>query len=41
MAERANPRGLREVVGGSHAMAVAQPSEVAESIIEAVRAVGG
>ncbi|MEU5962271.1 alpha/beta hydrolase [Micromonospora parva] len=39
MAERANPRGQRELVGGSHAMAVAQPSEVAESIIEAVRGV--
>ncbi|MFI6784500.1 alpha/beta fold hydrolase [Micromonospora sp. NPDC050276] len=39
MAERANPRGQREVVGGSHAMAVARPGEVAETIIEAVRAV--
>ncbi|MEU7975664.1 alpha/beta hydrolase [Micromonospora sp. NPDC049089] len=39
MAERANPRGQREVVGGSHAMAVARPSEVAETIIEAVRGV--
>ncbi|MEU8255692.1 alpha/beta hydrolase [Micromonospora inaquosa] len=39
MAERANPRGQREIVGGSHAMAVAQPSEVAETIIEAVRGV--
>ncbi|MEU4338175.1 alpha/beta hydrolase [Micromonospora lupini] len=38
MAERAAPRGQREVVGGSHAMAVARPGEVAESIIEAVRA---
>ncbi|MGC4820817.1 alpha/beta fold hydrolase [Micromonospora sp. DT63] len=38
MAERAAPRGQREIVGGSHAMAVARPSEVAESIIEAVRA---
>ena len=38
MAERANPRGQREVVGGSHAMAVARPSEIAETIIEAVRA---
>ncbi|WP_430502826.1 alpha/beta fold hydrolase [Micromonospora trifolii] len=39
MAERANPRGQREVVGGSHAMTVARPSEVAETIIEAVRGV--
>ncbi|MCG5461695.1 alpha/beta hydrolase [Micromonospora sp. NPDC053740] len=39
MAERANPRGQREIVGGSHAMAVARPSEVAETIIEAVRGV--
>ncbi|GIJ78772.1 Pimeloyl-ACP methyl ester carboxylesterase [Micromonospora phaseoli] len=37
MAERADPRGQREVVGASHAMAVSQPSEVAETIIEAVR----
>ncbi|MET7709858.1 alpha/beta hydrolase [Micromonospora sp. NPDC005413] len=40
MAERADPRGQREVVGGSHAMAVARPSEVAETIIEAVRVSG-
>ncbi|MET8122551.1 alpha/beta hydrolase [Micromonospora sp. NPDC005189] len=40
MAERADPRGQREVVGGSHAMAVSQPSEVAETIIEAVRVSG-
>ncbi|MEU4552048.1 alpha/beta fold hydrolase [Micromonospora violae] len=39
MAERANPRGQREIAGGSHAMAVAKPSEVAETIIEAVRGV--
>ncbi|MEV1320930.1 alpha/beta hydrolase [Micromonospora arborensis] len=38
MAERADPRGQREVVGGSHAMVVSRPSEVAETIIEAVRA---
>ncbi|SIM58166.1 alpha/beta fold hydrolase [Micromonospora cremea] len=38
MAERADPRGQREVAGGSHAMAVSRPSEVAETIIEAVRA---
>ncbi|MBQ1050589.1 alpha/beta hydrolase [Micromonospora sp. C51] len=37
MAERAEPRGQREIVGGSHAMAVSQPSEIAETIIEAVR----
>ncbi|MFI7604388.1 alpha/beta fold hydrolase [Micromonospora sp. NPDC049366] len=41
MAERANPRGQRELPGGSHAMAAARPSEVAETIIEAVRGVGG
>ncbi|MEW2472619.1 alpha/beta hydrolase [Micromonospora gifhornensis] len=41
MAERANPQGQREIEGGSHAMAVARPSEVAETIIEAVRGVGG
>ncbi|MEK8104628.1 hypothetical protein NKG94_04500 [Micromonospora sp. M12] len=40
MAERANPRGQREVAGGSHSTVVAQPSEVAETIIEAVRGVG-
>ncbi|MCO1597046.1 alpha/beta hydrolase [Micromonospora sp. RHAY321] len=39
MAERADPRGQREVAGGSHAMAVSRPSEVAETIIEAVRGV--
>ncbi|WP_444947655.1 alpha/beta fold hydrolase [Micromonospora ureilytica] len=39
MAERANPRGQREVAGGSHTTVVAQPSEVAETIIEAVRGV--
>ncbi|WP_435207656.1 alpha/beta fold hydrolase [Micromonospora sp. bgisy143] len=40
MAERAAPRGQREVAGGSHAMAAAPQaaSEVAETIIEAVRA---
>ncbi|MEU5910508.1 alpha/beta hydrolase [Micromonospora sp. NPDC047527] len=41
MAERANPRGQREIAGGSHAMAVVRSSEVAETIIEAVRGVGG
>ncbi|MEU7586829.1 alpha/beta hydrolase [Micromonospora sp. NPDC049230] len=41
MAERAQPRGQREVAGGSHAMVVARPSEVTETIIEAVRGVGG
>ncbi|GIJ42131.1 alpha/beta fold hydrolase [Micromonospora andamanensis] len=41
MAERAKPQGQRELPGGSHAMAVARPSEVAETIIEAVRGVGG
>ncbi|MFF5052882.1 alpha/beta fold hydrolase [Micromonospora sp. NPDC000663] len=40
MAERAGARGTREVAGASHAMAVSQPSEVAESIIEAMRGVG-
>ncbi|MEV1112922.1 alpha/beta hydrolase [Micromonospora sp. NPDC049751] len=40
MAERAAPRGQREVAGGSHAMAAAPQaaSEIAETIIEAVRA---
>ncbi|GGO32607.1 alpha/beta fold hydrolase [Micromonospora parathelypteridis] len=41
MAERAGPRGQREVAGASHAMAVSRPSEVAETIIEAVRGVSG
>ncbi|KOX08010.1 alpha/beta hydrolase [Micromonospora sp. NRRL B-16802] len=41
MAERAAARGQREVAGASHAMAVSQPSEVAETIIDAVRGVGG
>ncbi|MFJ6167811.1 alpha/beta fold hydrolase [Micromonospora orduensis] len=40
MAERAGARGAREVAGASHAMAVSQPGEVAESIIEAMRGVG-
>ncbi|WP_433120373.1 alpha/beta fold hydrolase [Micromonospora sp. CA-246542] len=40
MAERAAPRGQRELAGGSHAMAAAPQaaSEIAETIIEAVRA---
>ncbi|WP_204000371.1 alpha/beta fold hydrolase [Micromonospora lutea] len=41
MAERAKPQGQRELPGGSHAMAVARPGEVAETIIEAVRSVSG
>ncbi|MET8231132.1 alpha/beta hydrolase [Micromonospora sp. NPDC005298] len=40
MAERADARGVREVAGASHAMAVSQPAEVAESVIEAMRGVG-
>ncbi|PWU55052.1 alpha/beta hydrolase [Micromonospora sp. S4605] len=40
MAERAGARGVREIVGASHAMAVSQPGEVAQSIIEAARGVG-
>ncbi len=41
MAERAGPRGVREIAGASHAMAASQPAEVAEMIIEAVRGTGG
>ncbi|MGC5310496.1 alpha/beta fold hydrolase [Micromonospora zamorensis] len=37
MAERADARGVREIVGASHAMTASQPGEVAETIIEAVR----
>ncbi|MEV0217269.1 alpha/beta hydrolase [Micromonospora sp. WMMD710] len=40
MAERAGARGVREIAGASHAMAVSRPGEVAESIIEAARGVG-
>ncbi|GAA3736707.1 alpha/beta fold hydrolase [Micromonospora maritima] len=40
MAERAGARGVREVAGASHAMAVSQPDEVARSVVEAVRGVG-
>ncbi|GAA1587360.1 alpha/beta hydrolase [Kribbella sancticallisti] len=38
-AERADSRGTREVRGGSHALSVSQPGEVAASILEAVDAV--
>ncbi|MGN9811335.1 alpha/beta fold hydrolase [Micromonospora sp. BQ11] len=41
MAERAGARGVREVAGASHAMTVSQPGEVAETITEAVRGIGG
>ncbi|MGC5054787.1 alpha/beta fold hydrolase [Micromonospora sp. DT48] len=41
MAERAKPQGQRELIGGSHAMAVARPGEVAETVIEAIRGIGG
>ena len=41
MAERAGARGVREVAGASHAMTVSEPGEVAETIIEAVRGIGG
>lgn len=37
-AKRAGARGTREVRGGSHAVAVSQPDEVAASILEAVEA---
>lgn len=40
-AKRANGRGIREVSGGSHALTVSQPDAVADTIIEAVNAVGG
>lgn len=39
-AERAQARGIREVPGGSHALSVSQPDAVAETILEAVAAVG-
>jgi pimeloyl-ACP methyl ester carboxylesterase len=38
-AERAGARGIRSIPGGSHAVAVAQPHAVAETIGHAVRAV--
>ncbi|WP_422733587.1 alpha/beta fold hydrolase [Micromonospora sp. WMMD558] len=41
MADRAGPRGSREISGASHAIGVSQPAEVAETIIEAVRGTGG
>lgn len=37
-AERAGARGIREVAGGSHAVAVSNPDAVAETILEAVDA---
>ncbi|SCF00556.1 alpha/beta fold hydrolase [Micromonospora mirobrigensis] len=40
MAERAGARGVREVAGASHAMAVSRPDEVAESVREAVAGSG-
>ncbi|MFC4150030.1 alpha/beta fold hydrolase [Micromonospora mangrovi] len=39
MAERAGARGVRDIAGASHAMAVSQPGEVAQSIMEAVHGV--
>ncbi|WP_431279350.1 alpha/beta fold hydrolase [Leifsonia poae] len=39
-AERANARVAREVQGGSHALSVSQPVAVAETILDAVAAVG-
>jgi pimeloyl-ACP methyl ester carboxylesterase len=38
-AERAGARGIREVAGGSHAVAVSNPDAVAETILAAVDAV--
>ncbi len=38
-AERAGARGIREVAGGSHAVAVSNPAAVAETILDAVDAV--
>lgn len=38
-AQRAGARAVREVPGGSHAVAVSNPDVVAETILEAVRAV--
>lgn len=38
-AERARAHGVREVAGGSHALPVSQPDAVAETILDAVRAV--
>jgi pimeloyl-ACP methyl ester carboxylesterase len=39
MAKRANAKGIREVAGASHAVAVSEPDAVAASILEAVNAV--
>nr|WP_296072152.1 alpha/beta hydrolase [uncultured Actinoplanes sp.] len=39
MAERAAAKGVREIAGASHAISVSQPTPVAASIVEAVRAV--
>jgi pimeloyl-ACP methyl ester carboxylesterase len=38
-AERAGARGIREVAGGSHAVAVSNPDAVAETILDAVETV--
>jgi pimeloyl-ACP methyl ester carboxylesterase len=40
-AERAGSRGTRELEGASHATSVSRPHEVAATILDAVRAVGG
>lgn len=39
-AERAGARGVREVPGGSHALSVSQPGPVADTILEALAALG-
>lgn len=38
-AERAGARGLREVAGGSHAISVSHPEEVARTILEALEGI--
>jgi pimeloyl-ACP methyl ester carboxylesterase len=40
VAQRAGSRGTRELAGASHATSVSQPEAVADTILEAVRAVG-
>ena len=38
LAERAGSKGTREVAGGSHALSVSRPDEVAATILDALAA---
>lgn len=37
VAERASARGVREIVGASHALSVSRPDAVAETILQAAK----